>query len=99
MGKRAIMREFGVGHATVQQALESAWSKPRKPLPPRPLDLDLFKPLIDEMLRADLTAPPKQRHTTKRIFDRLLDEHDAAGASYYTVRTYVVTDPLTAPTC
>ena len=37
------------------------------------------------MLRADLDAPRKQRHTATRIFDRLLDEHDAAGVSYPTV--------------
>jgi hypothetical protein len=37
----------------------------------------VFKPVIDQMLRADLDAPRKQRHTVKRIFDRLLDEHGA----------------------
>jgi hypothetical protein len=42
---------------------------------------------IDDWLRDDLDAPRKQRHTAKRIFDRLLDEHDAAGVvSYWTVR-------------
>jgi DNA replication protein DnaC len=33
-----------------------------------------FKPIIDEMLRLDLDAPRKQRHTAKRIFVRLVDE-------------------------
>lgn len=41
------------------------------------------------MLRADLDAPRKQRHTTKRIFDRLLSEHDAVEVSYQMVRAYV----------
>jgi hypothetical protein len=45
--------------------------------------------LIDQMLRVDLDAPRKQRHTAKRIFDRLLDEHDAREVSYGMVRAYV----------
>jgi hypothetical protein len=28
-------------------------------------------PIIDAILEADKTAPPKQRHTAKRIFERL----------------------------
>ncbi len=36
-----------------------------------------LSPLIDQMLRADLDAPPKQWHTARRIFDRLAEEHDA----------------------
>jgi hypothetical protein len=42
--------------------------------------LDEFKPVIDEWLRADLVASRKQRHTAKRIFDRLLDEEQAAAS-------------------
>ncbi|MFC7831001.1 hypothetical protein [Streptomyces sp. NPDC057375] len=45
--------------------------------------------MIDEMLRADLDAPRKQRHTVKRIFERLLDEHGADEISYQMVRGYV----------
>jgi hypothetical protein len=44
--------------------------------------------VIDGILTADLTAPRKQRHTVKRIFDRLLDEH-GAEVSYQMVRSYV----------
>ncbi|MFD6115276.1 hypothetical protein ACWGQT_12790 [Streptomyces yangpuensis] len=72
---RALQRKYGVGFLTVQKALTSAWPEPRKKLPPRATRLDPYKPLIDEMLRADLDAPRKQRHTVKRIFERLLDEH------------------------
>ena len=67
MTKRAVMRKYGVGHPTVQNALESAWPRPRKKLPPRPTRLDPYKPLIDQMLRTDLDAPRKQRHTAKRV--------------------------------
>jgi transposase len=40
------------------------------------------------MLREDVTAPRKQQHTARRIFQRLLDEHDAA-VSYSYVAKYV----------
>jgi hypothetical protein len=32
-------------------------------------------PVIDAILEADKAAPAKQRHTAKRIFERLRDEH------------------------
>ena len=41
------------------------------------------------MLRADLDAPKKQRHTARRVLARLVDEHGAQGLSYSTVRDYV----------
>jgi transposase len=85
---RKVMRKHGVSHPTVRMALESAWPQPRKKMAPRASRLDSYKPLIDAMLRADLDAPRKQRHTAKRIFDRLIDEHDAQ-VSYGIVRRYV----------
>lgn len=45
--------------------------------------------MIDAILKTDLTAPRKQRHTVKRIYDRLLDEHEAVDISYQMVRAYV----------
>ncbi|RCV55009.1 hypothetical protein [Marinitenerispora sediminis] len=42
------------------------------------------------MLRSDLVAPRKQRHTVKRIFARLVDEHQAHDVSYGIVRRSVV---------
>jgi hypothetical protein len=41
------------------------------------------------MLLADLDAPPKQRHTAQRIFDRLVEGHEADDISYSMVRAYV----------
>ncbi|MFC7593429.1 IS21 family transposase [Nonomuraea antimicrobica] len=89
MASRALQHKYGVGFRTVQKALASAWPTPRKKLQSRPSRLDRYKSLIDQMLRADLDAPRKQRHTTKRIFDRLLSEHDAVEVSYQMVRAYV----------
>jgi hypothetical protein len=88
---RALERKYNVGRRTVVKALASAWPEPRKKPPPRPSKLDRFKPLIDEILHADLDAPRKQRHTVKRIFDRLIDEHGMADVSYQVVRAYVAT--------
>ena len=51
--------------------------------------LETFKPVIDAMLRQDLEAPPKQRHTARRVFARLADEHGARQLSYSTVGDYV----------
>lgn len=39
-----------------------------------------FLPLIQRILEADRQAPKKQRHTAKRIFKRLRDEHGFAGS-------------------
>jgi transposase len=44
--------------------------------------------VIDEWLLADRDAPRKQRHTAKRIHQRLVDEHGADVAET-TVRQYV----------
>ena len=38
--------------------------------------LDLYKPTIDQWLRDDMKSPRKQRHTARKIFDRL---HDVEG--------------------
>lgn len=89
MSLRALMRKYGVGFETVQRALVSALPEPRKKMRPRETRLDPYRSVIDAILTADLTAPRKQRHTVKRIFDRLLDEHDAVDISYQMVRAYV----------
>lgn len=45
-------------------------------------------PVIDAMLEADRLAPVKQRHTAKRIFERLRDEH-GFGGGHTVVKDYV----------
>ncbi|MHA6751651.1 IS21 family transposase [Dermacoccus nishinomiyaensis] len=86
---RELARKHGVHRRTVRQALAAAEPPPRKkPVRTAPR-LDPYKPAIDEMLRYDLTAPRKQRHTATRILARLRDEHGATDLSYSTVRDYV----------
>jgi len=89
LSSRALESKYRVGRRTVTAALASAWPTPRKPLPPRASKLDPFKPIVDEILRTDLDAPKKQRHTIKRIYGRLIDEHGMADVSYPVVRAYV----------
>jgi len=89
MSGRAIEKRYRVGRRTIVRALSSAWPEPRKQLPPRASKLDPFKPAVDEILKADLDAPRKQRHTITRIYRRLMDEHGMADVSYPVVRAYV----------
>lgn len=78
LSKRALQRKHGVGYRTVAAALVSAWPQPRKELPRRASRLDPYREVIDGWLRDDLDAPRKQRHTAKRIYDRLLEGHTHA---------------------
>ena len=71
MSNRALQRKHGVGYRTVVAALESAWPKERKPPSERGSRLDQHRGVINDWLQSDLDAPRKQRHTAKRIFDRL----------------------------
>lgn len=41
--------------------------------------MDPYKDLIMSWLEADKKAPPKQRHTAKRIHDRLVEEYGFTG--------------------
>jgi transposase len=87
---RALAKRHGVHRRTVRQALESAVPPERQaPLRVAPR-LAPYKSAIDEMLRSDVDAPKKQRHTARRVLARLVDEHGATtGLSYSTVRDYV----------
>ncbi|MGN9789404.1 hypothetical protein ACTMTF_49040 [Nonomuraea sp. ZG12] len=89
LSQRALARKYAVSRRTVAEALTSAWPAPRKAMTPRRSRLDPFKPVIDQMLWLDLSAPRKQRHTVRRIFDRLVAEQDMEGVSYSTVCNYV----------
>ena len=50
--------------------------------------LDPFTGIVDQILIDDQERPKKQRHTAKRIFDRLRDEYDFTGG-YTIVKDYV----------
>lgn len=78
--RREAARVFGVSRDTV--AKMCAYSAPpgyRRKKPPARPKLDPFVSMIDAILEADRQAPRKQRHTAKRIFERLRDEHGFTG--------------------
>lgn len=86
---RKISRNLGISRQTVRKALKSS-EIPRYTLTqakPCPV-LDPYKAIIEEWLEQDKAAPKKQRHTARRIYQRLRDEHGYEG-SEPTVRRYV----------
>src|SRR5438552_1418868 len=85
---RALADKYGVHRRTVRQALGSPQPPPRKPVVRVTPVLDTVRDLIDAMLVDDLSAPRKQRHTARRVFERLCDEY-GARVCYSTVVKYV----------
>jgi transposase len=86
---RALSDRHGVHRRTVRTALESAVPPERKTAVRAAPKMDPVKPLIDVMLRQDLDAPRKQRHTARRVWARLIDEHGITEVCYSSVREYV----------
>lgn len=84
-----IARELGVDRGTVAKY---AGQEDCSPQPKRDRRFerktDAYAALIDQMLEADRMMPRKQRHTARRIFDRLVAEYGFDG-SYSGVRRYV----------
>jgi hypothetical protein len=80
ISRREAARRFGIDPRTVAKML--AFSVPsgyRRSRPPARPKLDSFTGIIDAILAADEARPKKQRHTAKRIFERLRNEHGYAG--------------------
>jgi transposase len=86
---RELAERHGVHRRTVRQALASAVPPPRKTYPPRPRPaIDPWATVIDGWLLEDQDAPRKQRHTARRVWQRLVAEH-GASVSEVTVSRYV----------
>ena len=86
---RALAVKHGVHRRAVRQALESSVPPAKRKPQSRPAPkLGEYRELIDEWLIADLVAPRKQRHTARRIWQRLVDEHGVQVAEV-TVRQHV----------
>ena len=89
MSIREASRVFGLHRDTVRKM--TAYSVPpgyRRQNPPRKPKLEPFTGVIDRILESDLGVPRKQRHTAKRIFERLRDEY-GFGGQYTIVKDYV----------
>ncbi|MBS1690638.1 MAG: IS21 family transposase [Actinobacteria bacterium] len=86
---RELADRHGTHRRTVRQALADAVPPPRKVYPARPRPaIDEWVSVIDAWLIADRQAPCKQRHTARRIWQRLVAEHGAVCAEV-TVSRYV----------
>ena len=87
--QRAVARDFGLSRETVRKMLQYA-------VPPgyqrqQPIKRPKLGPwlgVIDAILEDDKQRPAKQRHTAKRIFERLKEEHGFTGG-YTIVKDYV----------
>jgi transposase len=86
---RRLSRQLQLARQTIRKALTSS-EPPRYHLrQPRPCPaMDPYRELILSWLAAAEQAPLKQRHTAKRIYDRLVGEQQFAGGES-TVRRYV----------
>jgi len=89
MSERAAARHFGISRESVKKML--SFSVPpgyRRRAEIRRPKLDGFTAIIDQWLREDFGQHRKQRHTAKRVFERLRDEHGFAGG-YTIVKDYI----------
>jgi len=89
MSERATARHFGISRESVKKIM--SFSVPpgyRRTAKIKRPKLDGFTSIIDQWQKDDLRLNRKQRHTAKRIFERLRDEHDFTGG-YTTVKNYV----------
>src|SRR4051812_47791152 len=86
---RALAARYGVHRRAVRQALASPVPPAKRSPARRPAPrLRAYRALIDAWLDADREAPRRQRHTARRIWARLVDEHGVDVAET-TVRDYV----------
>jgi transposase len=80
MSKSEAARVFGIDRKTVAKILKhSVPPGYRRSKPPARPKLDPFIPIIDQILEDDKGRLKKQRHTAKRVFERLRDEHGFTG--------------------
>jgi transposase len=78
--KRSVCREFDIHWDTLQKILGHPQPPGYRHSGPRLRPkLEPFLPVIHQILRDDTKAPRKQRHTAKRIFERLRDEYGYEG--------------------
>src|SRR5215213_3124359 len=89
LSRREVARRLGLSRDTVGKMCR--FSEPPGYLRSKPVERPKLGPLtgvIDAILAAGRSAPAKQRHPAKRIWQRLRDEHGFDGG-YSTVKDYV----------
>jgi transposase len=80
LSKRAAARRFGLDPRTVGKmmmfSVPPGYVRTKPPVRPK---LDAFIAIIDKILADDKGVHKKQHHTSKRLFERLRDEHGFTG--------------------
>ena len=88
--KRSVMKEEDLHWETLQKMLAHSvppgYQRTKKP----ERKIDAYRDWIAEVLKSDMKVPRKQRHSAKRIWERLREEHDFDGG--YTVVKEVVAE-------
>jgi len=80
VSKREILRETGMHWETLEKILAHSEPPGYRQMKPRPKPkIGPFMGRIEEIIEADKGVPKKQRHTAKRIFERLRDEAYTGG--------------------
>ena len=80
MSKRQACQHFQINWKTLRKMLTH--EEPpgyRRAKPPRRPTIEPVLPILRQILDDDTKAPKKQRHTAKRIGERLKAEHDFKG--------------------
>ncbi|AOF95106.1 helix-turn-helix, Psq domain protein (plasmid) [Sphingobium sp. RAC03] len=87
--QREAAKVFGLSRETISKmcpfSLPPGYTRTKPVAKPK---LGPLLPVIDAILAADRISPVKQRHSAKRIFERLRDEH-GFGGGYTVVKDYV----------
>ena len=79
ISKRAARAEYDIHWETLQKILTHSEPPGYRRAKPRGSKLEPFLPVIHEILESDKKAHPKQRHSAKRILERLKTEHGFQG--------------------
>ncbi len=91
LSKRAACKEYSIHWDTLTKILEHVEPPGYQQVSPRSKPkIGPFLPIIHKILKDDGKAPRKQRHTAKRIFDRLVEDHEFDGG--YTIVKDAVRD-------
>ncbi len=94
LSERGAAKRFGISRKTVSKMMSHAvppgYQRKEPPASPK---LGPFVGIICQILQDDREVLKKQRHTAKRIFERLRDEHGYSGG-YTVVREFVAKEHL-----
>lgn len=96
---RQISKQLKIARQTVRKMLMDSEIPKYNRRQPKPCPvMDPFREVIESILKEDEKAPPKQRHTAARIFERLRDEFFFTGGES-SVRHYVRKLRILKPEC